>query len=352
MENRVAEDLQAKRFCKYFAGTLLTLLSLLLATHWAVDPYENFGTGWMEPLTSSVRREKTESLAKLPEPPSVLILGSSRVMKMEPRYVDKKTGRRTFNLGVSSAMAEDYYVLLKYALSRNVPVEMILLGIDDETFRNGRDVDARLRKNPELAQFLDPSSPARGTLESITQAVSYRGLLDTIDCLRLNLVGFPPSNSSFDPASGFITYVKWESQIADGTFDLDSNIQSTKRTYLKRYDGFNELADWRKEYFRKFVDLCAENDVELCCFMTPLHPEVQEVLAKESPLAQRRAEVVAFLNSFRGRRGFRFVDTSELASFGGDPQAYYDGAHAKESNMRLVADAALEARDSGNQHAL
>jgi hypothetical protein len=78
--------------------------------------------------------------------------------------------------------------------------------------------------------------------------------------------------------------------------------------------------------------------------MTPLHPEVQSLLEKERSLAERRTEVVEFLASFQERPGYSFVDTSELASFGGDPGEFYDGAHARESNMRLVADVVLGRR--------
>ena len=44
----------------------------------------------------------------------------------------------------------------------------------------------------------------------------------------------------------------------------------------------------------------------------------------------------AYLESLRGAYRFRMLDYTEIASFHGDPGAFYDGSHVKAANARRI----------------
>ena len=83
--------------------------------------------------------------------PPGLILGSLRVMQVEPAYLEVKTGCSFYNAGVNSATAEDYLAMLRFYINTfHQPPRMILLGIDVEAF-DSQPVSGSLLQVPELA---------------------------------------------------------------------------------------------------------------------------------------------------------------------------------------------------------
>src|SRR5450756_1015905 len=72
-------------------GTLNTL----------ADPYGMVGTKLLPTVTTSDRTIKADFIEKLKQQPQLVVLGSSRSMRYEPKYLQKKTGLRTFNAGVN-----------------------------------------------------------------------------------------------------------------------------------------------------------------------------------------------------------------------------------------------------------
>jgi hypothetical protein len=336
-----SDELAAKRFCVLFCGLLSALLVSVLGLVAVVDPYGEFGTGLFRPIVASSRAQKLKSFARMDVNPEVLILGSSRVMKIEPDYVRSLTGLSVFNLGVESARTEDYYVLLRFALSLGKPVKMVVLGIDDEAFSNSAEIDSRLKESPELSRYLDSAHRQSTFARSLSRIMSFSAVSHSFHAIRLNWCGFPPESQVVDPSNGFLTYVDWERELVGGNYDLQSKLAASRDEYLRRYEGFTEVAEWRKQYFRKFVALCGEQRIQVHCFVTPLHPEVQVALTEKRQLLARHREVVEFVQGFAGEPRFNFRDLSLQSSFGGDPAAFYDGGHAREANLRLLVSALL-----------
>lgn len=86
----------------------------------------------------SARDLKFESLTRCR--PEVLILGSSRSMRIRPATVRALTGRSAFNAAVDSALVEDFVALAERAPGK----KEILLGVDLEAFHNQWSTDPGL----------------------------------------------------------------------------------------------------------------------------------------------------------------------------------------------------------------
>ncbi|MCA9259798.1 MAG: hypothetical protein KDA61_11390 [Planctomycetales bacterium] len=72
-----------RRFLAAFSLTLAMLLGAVAFLNWQVDPFAQYGTGRFAPVVRTSRGEKLELLAAQTAPQG-LVLGSSRVMKLEP----------------------------------------------------------------------------------------------------------------------------------------------------------------------------------------------------------------------------------------------------------------------------
>ncbi len=72
-------------------GTLNTL----------ADPYGMIGMKLLPSATTSDRTIKADAIEALKQGPQLVVLGSSRSMRYQPKYLEEKTGLRTFNAGVN-----------------------------------------------------------------------------------------------------------------------------------------------------------------------------------------------------------------------------------------------------------
>ena len=71
--------------------------------------------------------------------------------------------------------------------------------------------------------------------------------------------------------------------------------------------------------------------------MTPLHAEVRAALRARRNFDATRAELLAWLEPLSvTNRLFSVVDYSEVSSFGGAEDGFYDGAHIDDENSDRV----------------
>jgi hypothetical protein len=68
--------------------------------------------------------------------PQVLVMGSSRMMQVQPAYVEALTGKTTFNYGVSAATPVDFITQLRYVLRIGAKPEVVIVGVDEASCAN------------------------------------------------------------------------------------------------------------------------------------------------------------------------------------------------------------------------
>ena len=69
----------------------------------------------------------------------------------------------------------------------------------------------------------------------------------------------------------------------------------------------------------------------------PVHPQVLKALRAKG-WDERHDRFLEYVDSLHARYDFEFIDLSEIRSFGGDPDGFYDGVHIKFVNARRVID--------------
>lgn len=322
-------------FARAFFLTAALLLGTVSSTNALADPLDLYPWQIVPPVVMAERDEKARLISEAEERPEILVLGSSRSMKLRPALIQQVSGRVAFNASVYSARAEDWYAMLRFTLEQGVTPKYVLLGVDLEAFHNRVPPDSRLLRSEILSPYLsERESVAERVKALLFDSVSLQNLRHSWKSLTQRFREPVPARTAFE-ADGYLRYLLWEDQIRRGSFvpDYDGSVEE----YLNRYAGFTELSPERKLYFEKLLVLAKENGVQIIAFQTPLHQRTMDSLKRHRQYDRLEAELQAFMESLAGQhRNLRFLDLSDVTVFGGDPADFYDGAHMGEQNADLL----------------
>jgi hypothetical protein len=120
------------------------------------------------------------------------------------------------------------------------------------------------------------------------------------------------------------------------------------REYRARFADFSGLSSEREQIFTRLLEQARADGVEVLAVIPPLHADLISKL-DGSTVRERIADTADLLSKLDRKGLLVFRDTRELASFGGDPSGYLDGAHMDEANSARLASVAFLKR---RQHAL
>jgi hypothetical protein len=315
------------------AAALLTIA----AANLVIDPLAQFGTGRFEPLVLHARKIKTSLIQEKHRKTEAFILGSSRVWKFEPSYVEELTGKRTFNLGVNSASIEDFYLLLRFLIDEANPT-LLIVGLDEVAFHENRPILGRTFATPALARYLEPAHRRQKIPWLFETAVGWETFAQTIRSIRYHLTEFPPPWGSFED-DGSLNFHALEARIRDGTHNLGAEIENTKIEYRTRLSGFEAIPEWRLRYFDRFVQTAVDHGIEVYFVLTPLHPELRRFLRRVVPIDHQLQMVRELVGEAAAAHGFGFFDASDPLIFGSEmADAFYDGVHPRAELTRKILD--------------
>ena len=83
------------------------------------------------------------------------------------------------------------------------------------------------------------------------------------------------------------------------------------------------------------MTLAAEHRAPLTIYLSPMQPGLlSEPLLKE--FQERRRETLEFLNHLGEQGSLRVLDFTDIQSFSGNPEDFYDGTHMGPANLSLL----------------
>ena len=334
------DELSPRLFCHGSIAIVTTCLVAVAILNFVVDPYAQYAPDVCEPLVQTSRAQKVQLLSEMHPAPDGLILGSSRVMKLEPDFFEQAIGGRFFNAGMNHAKPEDYLAMLRHYQStfgRNP--KYIVVGIDVNAFSDINKTDARLLSNKELMEHIAASVPLSDRFQRWRELFSWQQTKMSVTSLRTRHSEEEPPVESFR-RDGLIVYHQREREFAEGTYDFDGALDYTKREYAQLFLGYDRLSKRRCDLFLDFVSECNRSDCQLMVFVTPMHPELIDYVSKSTTYAERKSELLTFVNQHIANRdskhSIRFADLSEISTFRGDPIQFVDGVHPLEPNTRRM----------------
>jgi hypothetical protein len=300
-----------------------------------VDPFGIYGTGVFPRAQVNNYEEKLKLFDEFQPPPQALILGSSRVMSLDPETVTRLTGKRCFNFSVPGAKTETYYAILELALEHGAPIDTLIIGAEPEAFHPTLPIEPEARFVPEYSKHFihDPHGQAT-FLEKLSLILTLDQVSESISSLtRLFKSKTGQSKLEYRP-DGFSVEIEREAEIAAGTFDLNARIDSRIRKYPERsmrLSKFKGLSERRKQYWTDLLNLCRERGIRLYVIMPPAHPRLVRLL-DELGAGGVFKEVADYLSSTVSGAGGIFRDYTRIESFGGDPSLFYDEIHVRPAN--------------------
>ncbi len=302
----------------------LACAAALLALTVAVFALQGTGatTAARDPLyVPSDRAVKVRLLERLQRAPQLLILGGSRATRFEPAYFEKLTGLRGFNLALQNGRPEDAWAFVNFIHERFPGARLrVVWFLHVEAFRK-QGLSPGLLQDESLSRWF----PA-GLIESERTKLP-KSLAEVPKARDLALTRFGPD--------GVVLRNRYDIAEERGR-PLSRSVDWSIETALKRYATTDAALYPRSQrYFAQTLDLLSEMGTTQAVVLMPLHPRLLAAV-RAAGWQARRAEVLTYLKGLQDRYGFGLLDCSDLATFGGDPDEFYDGFHMKRANARKL----------------
>ncbi len=331
---------------RFLSVTLLSLVlcaSLYGAFVYIVNPRGEFAPAYFPRVVLPDREAKLRLFEQFAHnaPPTGLVLGSSRSMKLKPSELEKVFGGRFFNFAVTSATVEDYGSIYDWVRQHGVKPRVLVIGLDVEALHSDEQYNAMLNV-PELRAAFE-GKKGLPELQRITQALrrtknSYTlgYFVDAMDSIRLKL--WPaPARWSFD-SDGYVRYLLSEHQRATGTFDYSQAMAESAVRYRKTYQANDRLSARRCAYLEDLIRRAQADGARVLVWITPLHPQALPEVERGTPYAQLVEQTAAYLDSLRNRDHIATADLHDPAAFGGSASYWYDCVHYDEpAAQRIIA---------------
>jgi hypothetical protein len=325
------ENSTHSRFVRTFASIVGSLIlgGAILAI--LADPMVTLRTGIVPKIHPPDVDVKPAALLAMATPPQVIILGSSRVTKLNPACVKELIGLETFNFGLGNSIVEGWNAAFSFAHD-HAPISRVIIGVDVEGFMPHGEIDPRLVASKYLGPYIH--NAPRLTWSKVTEALfSAQRLHFAFTAVRFYF--FPPR--ALPPnmrwgADGFLTYPIWEDEERRGVLPREELLGDSRRILTNIWRGdFTELAPERIALFRNMLSVARDRAIVVDAFTPFLQPELRNAGAS-AQIAARGVELDHLLQEFDREGLLRYHRFTSIEGFGGDPQAYFDGLHMMESN--------------------
>ena len=262
------------------------------------------------------RTFKCDRLERLSEPPELVVLGGSRAQRFEPSQIERLTGLPAFNFALQNSRPEDAYAIARYLFWRAPDVKLRCLWAVQVTTLSDAPLHPGLLAEERLTQFLPDDLIAEQRAAGARVAAHEVQWSDE----------YSPRGAVF--RNGY-----------DRIEARGIGFDAVMRTYLRRMlpRAAASLHEQRRSklYFEKTLRLFNLHGVEPVLVIMPYHPEA--LAAFRAVGWQDKLDALhAYLRSLQGRYAFRLLDYTEIASFGGSADGFYDGAHVKRENARRI----------------
>jgi hypothetical protein len=281
----------------------------------------------------ATRTEKIRLLDKAAQAPQLLVLGSSRAMRVDPALLGRLTGLRGFNAAVSSGTCVDAWCFLHLVADRfpAAPTPRVLWVLDVEQFR-ARVIHPWLLSVPRLTQYIPAQFlPAAGSPSSAGTSAAA------------GLVVPPPAQPATQAAAGYgyrrvyaaNGFLRWSPDdfkaahgwtLADGIAD---SVQKYRGIYPRGFKAVGGMPSW---FVRESITLLNQEGVRPVIVLSPYQPQLLSFIAGRG-WPRRHQQVLDFFASLRPSCDFVLLDMTRLSSFAGRPTQFYDGTHGRVALM-------------------
>ncbi|MCW2922776.1 MAG: hypothetical protein JWM98_180 [Thermoleophilia bacterium] len=257
--------------------------------------------------------------------PDNVILGTSRAVQLDPRLIQRLTGRTTYNAAVSSGAARELLAVgdfVELLTPKDVPHLVVML-----------DIEAFDRRTPtkRVKAVLAAETAARSACRdrAACDAAWTRAARDIVRTAVAAARGLPAASNNQRP-DGMQVNGNLETLDAQGV-DLTPTRNKRIAIRIRSYrpgGGFDRLMPIPEAVFSKLMaEANARGDVPTVV-ITAMHPDCIRRCGPAGWFA-RRASALQFLAAQRKLHRFRLTNLSNPVSFGGGSGSFFDEIHLR-----------------------
>lgn len=345
-----------RRFVRWFLGIAVLLLACVVGFNAYVDPFGVTPSDRYTPVVQNTtdRQAKLALIDRLDDAPDSLILGSSRVLKLDPAYIEKSTGTTAFNAGLSSARPQESFVFASYMGDKfEGKFPHLVWGLDIEQFREkpvgGESYSGVLLREPELRQYLPREDQWKGLADMYRPLVEWQTTKVSLRVVREAKVQDVSEERQINrliqrdfAASGFR-----KRDLHDRAFARGATLQPRMEKQVEGYERsvwgpeapeFDGLGATPTRWIEQAIQLANDRGDEPTIFLTTVHPFAQARYG-ERGWNDRKADVEQYFETLQEKGlDFQLLDYTSVDSFGGDPNLFYDGVHLQPPNLQRLVD--------------
>jgi hypothetical protein len=271
---------------------------------------------------------KCDLVARLPEPPQLVIFGGSRAQRFEPSVAEKLTGLPAFNFAVQNSRPEDAYAMARHLFWRKPGVKLRCLWALQATSLTDLPLHPGLLAEPRLSRFL-PEYLVRAQRKASVSTEGRELGPDTEFAERGSLV-----------RNGYDTRL-------ERGIPFERTLQGYLAAMVPRAASPSSYDHTRaRKYFERTLQLFNLHDVEPVLVIMPYHPAVLSAFRAVGWDA-KEDEFKSYLRSLKGSYRFHLLDYTKIAAFHGREDAFYDGSHITAANARRILAQAVKDAPAG-----
>jgi hypothetical protein len=261
---------------------------------------------------------------------------------MSPAVFQEITGKRFFNAAVFVGTPRDYLAQYRLLKARGAHLKVLLIGIDARSLRQEPEF-GELKASWPMQTALDPH---RGRFFKLLRWMSvYKDAFSSayVDDVHSSILAYLRHQSPamvFEP-DGRIDYLGWDRDMAEHP-DRSAAISACSDLTISWLSAPVALSPAQRNALEQLIREAREDGVDVRLWLVPHHPAFFTRLAGTPKARENLSRVRAYVNSLRDTFGISVFDLTDESSFGGDPGDWYDCAHFRDANARLIASTVMD----------
>jgi len=122
---------------------------------------------------------------------------------------------------------------------------------------------------------------------------------------------------------GMVVWDNYDRRAQQG-YTLAQSLKKYIANLLKHHHGTSPGHPTRaRKYFEWTLSYLTKQHCRVLLVLLPIHPKVLKVIANDNWRAAHQ-NLLDYLTGLQAKYSFSYLDFTQIASFGGDPQAFYD----------------------------
>ncbi|MDY6782681.1 MAG: hypothetical protein SW833_09080 [Cyanobacteriota bacterium] len=232
-----------------------------------IDPYGTFNSPVGKFNHEKPSKDNNDRLYKAADimriKPVTVILGSSRTKQsINPEHPTLQDKTPIYNLALNGANIYEVRRYLEHAIANQEDIELVVLGVDFFMFNGELDNQPSFSENRLETAMLPPND----LINSVFSLDTYQRSVETVEASRTaKTINLDYGKNGFMP----------NRKVNDGK--TEARFDGSIKTYFKFHSNYTFSENYFEE-FKKIVELCQKQGIELKVFIPPAHATDNEAI--------------------------------------------------------------------------